>query len=75
MTVGDRDGDPAGLYVANDGSGLPDGIDNPFERGRSGEADGTGIGLTIVQRVVEAHGWAVRAGESRTGSARFDIDT
>jgi len=76
VVVGDRDDEPGGFYVADDGPGFPDDAGDGgdlFERGESGEAGGTGIGLTIVQRVVEAHGWRVTAGESAAGGARFDV--
>ncbi|MFC7098548.1 sensor histidine kinase [Halobaculum marinum] len=72
VVVGARaDGD--GFYVADDGVGLPGDTDDLFARGCSGDAGGTGIGLTIVQQVVEAHGWRVDAGESSAGGARFDV--
>ena len=34
---------------------------------------GTGFGLRIVEQVVDAHGWSVRAVESEAGGARFEI--
>ena len=72
VTVGERAACD-GFYVADDGAGLPGDADSLFERGRSGDGGGTGIGLTIVRQVVEAHGWTVEAGESVDGGARFDV--
>ncbi|WP_277553182.1 sensor histidine kinase [Halobaculum limi] len=72
VTVADRP-DGSGFYVADDGGGLPGDAEMLFERGTTGEDDNTGIGLSIVEQVVEAHGWSVEAGESSTGGARFDI--
>ncbi|QZX99641.1 GAF domain-containing sensor histidine kinase [Halobaculum rubrum] len=62
-----------GFYVADDGPGMPDDMSDPFHQGHSGESDGTGLGLTIVRRVVEAHGWSVDVTDSEAGGARFDI--
>ncbi|WP_435064013.1 sensor histidine kinase [Halobaculum sp. EA56] len=73
VTVVGRADASDGFYVADDGAGFPSGTDGLFERGRSGDVDGTGLGLTIVERVVEAHGWTVEAGESEHGGARFDV--
>ncbi|SHG98237.1 sensor histidine kinase [Halobaculum gomorrense] len=73
VTVGGLDGDRDGFYVADDGPGLPDGADGLFERGASGASGGTGLGLTIVRRVVDAHGWDIRATDGEAGGARFDI--
>ncbi|MBX0295776.1 sensor histidine kinase [Haloarcula nitratireducens] len=63
-----------GFYVADDGSGIDaDQREIIFERGYSAADDGVGIGLTIVRRISEAHGWRVEVGESDAGGARFDI--
>lgn len=35
--------------------------------------DGTRIGLAVVQEIVEAHDWTVRATDSDAGGARFEI--
>ncbi|PSP98487.1 hypothetical protein BRC94_08600 [Halobacteriales archaeon QS_5_70_17] len=44
-----------------------------FEAGYSATQDGTGFGLSVVERICEAHGWDVRATESAAGGARFEI--
>ncbi|MBV0925478.1 PAS domain S-box protein [Halomicroarcula limicola] len=63
-----------GFYVADDGPGIDaDQQEIIFERGYSAADDRVGIGLTIVRRISEAHGWRVEVGESDTGGARFDI--
>ncbi|WP_135303631.1 ATP-binding protein [Haloarcula amylovorans] len=63
-----------GFYVADDGSGIDaDQREIIFERGYSAADDGVGIGLTIVRRISEAHGWRVEVGQSDAGGARFDI--
>jgi PAS domain S-box-containing protein len=63
-----------GFYVADDGPGIPaDRRDQVFEYGHSSTADGTGIGLAVVERIVRAHGWEITAVESAGGGARFDV--
>ena len=71
VTVGDLDG---GFYVADDGPGIPEGErDAVFEAGHTTDPDGTGFGLAIVERIAEAHGWAVAVAESAEGGARFEF--
>jgi signal transduction histidine kinase len=62
-----------GFYVTDDGPGLPEGqtID-VFEPGVSDGSGGTGLGLTIVNRIADAHGWEVSATSGERG-ARFDF--
>ncbi|ARS91374.1 histidine kinase N-terminal 7TM domain-containing protein [Natrarchaeobaculum aegyptiacum] len=75
---GDRKaaGDPAGVFVEDDGAGIPESI-RPFvfERGHTTSDDGAGFGLAIVRDVVEAHGWRVTVEDGRDGGARFEIVT
>ena len=73
VTIGDLDGGD-GFYVADDGTGIPAGdADRILERGYSTTDAGTGLGLTIVQEIVDAHGWELRVSESEQGGARFEI--
>ncbi|MFB6175582.1 MAG: sensor histidine kinase, partial [Halobaculum sp.] len=44
-----------------------------FEFGYSTDDDGTGMGLQIVERICDAHGWTVEVTESRDGGARFEV--
>lgn len=63
-----------GFYVADDGPGIdPDEREAVFEPGHTTATDGTGFGLAIVQRIVEAHGWSITVTESHAGGARFEV--
>jgi len=63
-----------GIYVEDDGTGIPaDERDDVLEPGHSSTRSGTGFGLTIVKRIVEAHGWELSATEGTAGGARFEF--
>lgn len=63
-----------GFYVADDGPGIPKSDrELLFDTGFTTEADGTGLGLNIVEQVVQAHGWDIHVAESAEGGARFEI--
>jgi PAS domain S-box-containing protein len=63
-----------GVYVEDDGPGVPAGMRSTiFEPGHTSTAEGTGLGLTIVDRIAEAHGWSVRLVEGRDGGARVEF--
>jgi PAS domain S-box-containing protein len=63
-----------GFYVADDGPGIPERRrDAVFETGHTTADDGTGFGLAVVRRVVEAHGWEVAVTEADDGGARFEV--
>jgi PAS domain S-box-containing protein len=71
ITVGDL---ADGFYIADDGPGIPESDrEEVFEVGYSTGETGTGFGLSIVERIVEAHGWDISVTESETGGARFEI--
>jgi signal transduction histidine kinase len=63
-----------GFYVEDDGPGIPESDrEDVFDRGMTTDEDGTGFGLAIVREIADAHGWSVRATESETGGARFEV--
>jgi PAS domain S-box-containing protein len=71
VTVGPLDD---GFYVADDGPGIPEADrDTVFDSGYSTAAEGTGVGLAIVQHIVDAHDWSVAVTESEAGGTRFEI--
>lgn len=65
--------DDGGLYVADNGPGIP-----PAERehvlkwGHSGNGS-TGVGLGLVRLAAERHGWTVSVAESEWGGARIEL--
>jgi len=64
------------LYVEDDGPGIPPSDrDAVLEPGHTSASGGTGFGLTIVERIAEAHGWEVAITDGRDGGARFEFDT
>ncbi|MEF8778715.1 MAG: ATP-binding protein, partial [Natronomonas sp.] len=63
-----------GFYVEDDGPGIPpEDRDEVLETGYSTSEEGTGFGLSIVEQIVDAHGWTVRVTEGTDGGARFEI--
>lgn len=71
ITVGEL---PDGFYIEDDGPGIPDEKrELVFERGHTIAEEGTGLGLTIVKQVIEAHGWNIRIVEGAHGGTRFEI--
>jgi len=61
-----------GFAVEDDGTGMSEKQRAAlFAGGHTGEH--AGLGLRIVQQVVEAHDWSVRATESNAGGVRFEI--
>lgn len=60
IEVGSRTGEGGdGVYIADDGPGVPPEVrESLFDPGFS-TADSSGIGLAIVARIVDAHGWEI----------------
>ncbi|WP_435358289.1 sensor histidine kinase [Haloarchaeobius sp. DFWS5] len=58
--------------VVDDGLGIPeDRRERVFEAGVTWSDEGTGIGLSVVKQIAEAHGWCVTVDEGPAGGARF----
>ncbi|WP_181692292.1 PAS domain S-box protein [Natronomonas sp. LN261] len=67
--------DETGIYVEDDGPGIPiEKREEVFEPGHSSAQGGTGFGLTIVKRIVEAHGWELSITDGTDGGARFEFE-
>lgn len=75
ITAGiELEGPRAVLTIEDDGPGIPveerERVFEPFHRleaSRNRDSGGTGLGLTIVRRLVERHGGTIALGESRVG--------
>jgi signal transduction histidine kinase len=64
----------AGFAVVDDGPGIPPAARDRVFEPRETLDGGTGLGLAVVARVVEAHGWQVRVTDaSDGGGARFEV--
>ena len=73
---GDDGASSRGFFVEDDGCGLPESDrDRVFESGFTTGENGTGLGLAITKRIVDAHGWEVRALAAESGGARFEFKT
>ncbi|MEZ4241036.1 MAG: HAMP domain-containing sensor histidine kinase [Myxococcota bacterium] len=62
------------ILVDDNGPGVPEGmVDHIFEPDVTGREGGTGLGLTLVKGVVDAHGGSIRVERSPMGGARFAV--
>jgi two-component system, NtrC family, sensor histidine kinase AtoS len=62
------------LHVADDGPGVPEHqMERIFDPLFTTKPAGTGLGLTIVERVAEAHGALLEVRNTMPGGARFSI--
>jgi PAS domain S-box-containing protein len=69
-------GDGAAFFIADDGPGIPESERGEvFEHGYTTDEQGTGFGLSIVERIAKAHDWTVEVTESEAGGARFEFYT
>ncbi|MBI4364470.1 MAG: hypothetical protein HY568_03485 [Candidatus Latescibacteria bacterium] len=63
------------LYFQDSGPGIPASLrEKIFEPFFTTRAQGTGLGLAFVERIVLEHGGTVIAGSSPSGGAQFQID-
>lgn len=63
-----------GIYVEDDGPGVPsDERDRIFDATYSTSENGTGLGLRIVETIVDAHGWEIELAETDRDGTRFEI--
>ncbi|GMB10221.1 hypothetical protein B1no1_29310 [Thermolongibacillus altinsuensis] len=69
-----RDTDALWISVVDDGPGVPESLRplvfDPFFSRREG---GIGLGLTIVQQIVQVHGGEINIDESAWGGAAFNL--
>ena len=63
-----------GFAIEDTGTGIPeDKRDSVLEHGYSTASGGTGLGMSIVRTIAEAHGWEITVTESDEGGARFEF--
>ncbi|WP_206335606.1 PAS domain S-box protein [Natronolimnobius sp. AArcel1] len=63
-----------GFFLEDDGPGIPaPKRDEILKTGYTTSSDGTGYGLSIVQTIIEAHGWSLEVCNSQDGGARFEV--
>jgi two-component system OmpR family sensor kinase len=73
VELGEREA-VATLIVADDGPGLdPARRERPFAPGVTTKREGSGLGLTIVERIVNAHGGTVAVASEPGSGTRFEI--
>lgn len=64
---------PDGFYVEDTGPGIPSDVgDQVFEWAFTTREEGSGLGLAVVKRIVDAHGWTIHVADVDDG-ARFEI--
>lgn len=64
-----------GFAVCDNGPGIPpEERETIFESGYTTTESGSGLGLHIVEEIVDSHGWEISVTESASGGARFEID-
>ena len=63
------------IRIEDDGPGIPeDNLEQIFEPFFTTKAKGTGVGLFIAQKIIQAHGGTVRASNRAAGGAEFIVD-
>jgi nitrogen fixation/metabolism regulation signal transduction histidine kinase len=69
-----EDGDQYVITIDDDGPGIPeDLVAVMFDPYVTTKRDGTGLGLTIVKKVVMDHGGSIEAGKGALGGARIKV--
>lgn len=67
----------AGITIEDTGLGIPQAVRDrlflPFNRGSTDSSTGTGIGLSIVKRVISHLGWEIEHDSPENNGSRFQI--
>lgn len=71
VTVGELED---GFYIEDDGVGIPESErEKAFDPGESELSHGTGLGLSVVEKVAKDHEWDIELTEGEAGGARFEF--
>ncbi len=62
-----------GIEIEDNGPGLEDNTDKIFEMFYTTKTRGLGIGLYLVKKIVEAHGWSIEVKSDRGKGTKFII--
>lgn len=62
----------SGFYIEDNGEGIEE-PDKILDHGYTTSSTGNGLGLVIVEEIVNAHDWELNITESTSGGARFEI--
>lgn len=63
-----------GFYVEDDGAGISDNLrGRVLDSGVTTANGGTGLGLTIIKQIADAHGWQITVERSAENGARFEL--
>lgn len=68
------DGSSLRFSVRDNGSGFPNGVEKIFEAFHTTKANGLGLGLTICQTIIQAHGGRLWAEANKTHGATFHFN-
>ncbi len=73
--TGDETEDEVIISIRDDGCGVDEGDkDRIMEKGfKSGDSSGSGLGMFLVNTIIESYGGEVEVKDSEAGGARFDI--
>ena len=74
LTVKALDDQQIGIRIKDDGPGMPENIrSNIFNLYFTTKAKGTGIGLSVVQRIIYEHGGMITVNSTAGKGSTFDI--
>ena len=63
------------VFIEDNGLGLPKVHDNFFKTMKSTKPHGSGLGLLVSRKIIEAHDGQLRAGKSKElNGAQFEIE-
>ena len=68
------DDEHVGFFIEDDGCGIPEEQqDVILDHGYTTTQAGSGYGLSVVQHIIDAHGWEIHVTDGADGGTRFEI--